>query len=92
MNSADDLTILIRSLTKAEKRYFKLNATKNSKGGSAQFIKLFDALDKGKALQKKKGENRSVTAAYLYGSILECLSSFHEKPWPSNCRITCVFS
>ncbi|MFM1876122.1 MAG: hypothetical protein RL266_1859 [Bacteroidota bacterium] len=66
-------------MTRAEKRYFKVNASKNGDAANKQFIKLFDAIDKGKELPIGKGENRSVTTAYLYHSILDCLISYHAR-------------
>ncbi|MCB9190366.1 MAG: hypothetical protein H6602_01695 [Flavobacteriales bacterium] len=70
---------LISTMTRAEKRYFKVNASKNGDAANKQFIKLFDAIDKGKELPIGKGENRSVTNAYLYNSVLDCLVSFHAR-------------
>ena len=43
----DYLFQLIRSLSKAEKRSFKIYATRNS-SEEAKFIQLFDAIDKSK--------------------------------------------
>lgn len=75
----DNIHSLISTMSRAEKRYFKVNASKNGDASSKQFIKLFDAIDKGQNLPLGKGENRSVTNTYLYGSILECLTSYQEK-------------
>ena len=45
-NNTDPLFQLIKSLTKAEKRYFKLHATIQKASEDAKFIKLFDLIDK----------------------------------------------
>lgn len=46
MPGPDPLHELIHSLTRSEKRYFKLNAGQHKKAGKSNFIRLFDALDK----------------------------------------------
>lgn len=42
----DQLFILVKSLTKAEKRNFKLYATRSQSGEDSKFLQLFDALDR----------------------------------------------
>ncbi|MFT4544555.1 MAG: hypothetical protein ACI9EQ_001014 [Bacteroidia bacterium] len=79
MKNHGDLRALIRSMTGPEKRYFKLNASRNGKSGTDQYMMLFDALDKDKILKWEKGKIPAVTAAYLYSSVLRCLDTFHEK-------------
>ena len=44
--SRDQLFTLIKSLTKAEKRNFKLYANRNKSNSDLRFIRLFDVLDK----------------------------------------------
>ena len=44
----DQLVLLIQSLTKAEKRHFKLYAGRNASSSDALFIKLFEVIDKQK--------------------------------------------
>src|SRR5687767_9940356 len=44
--SADPLFLLVRSLTKSEKRNFKLYTTRNSSNEDLKVVQLFDALDK----------------------------------------------
>ena len=46
MKKSNDLMVLIRSLTKSEKIYFKLFAGRNKVAGNRINIKLFDVLDK----------------------------------------------
>jgi hypothetical protein len=77
----DFLYQLIKSLTKAEKRAFKIYATRNS-SPDAKFIKLFDAIDKVseydediiiKGLKKVKKRQFSNLKAHLYKQILTSL-------------------
>lgn len=77
----DHLYQLIKSLTKAEKRGFKIYATRSS-NDDAKFIKLFDALDKASSydedsiIKKVKGIQKrqlSNLKAHLYKQILTSL-------------------
>ncbi len=81
MASLQDLRNLILSLSSSEKRYFRMNAERNSKGKSKQFIDLFDAIDKGRT-SKAKSVNPSVANNYLYNSILQTLNVFQEGTLP----------
>ncbi|MCT4638781.1 MAG: hypothetical protein N4A72_13860 [Bacteroidales bacterium] len=75
----DNLFKLVKSLTKAEKRSFKLYAKRLSAGENSKFMKLFDVLDKQQIydealLLKKASEIKpsqlSNIKAHLYKSIL----------------------
>ncbi len=77
----DYLYQLIKSLTKAEKRAFKIYATRNS-SPDAKFIKLFDAVDKVgnydedaiiKNLKNVKKRQFSNLKAHLYKQLLTSL-------------------
>ncbi len=77
----DHLYQLIKSLTKAEKRGFKIYATRSG-NESAKFIKLFDALDKASSydeaaiIKKVSGIHKrqlSNLKAHLYKQILTSL-------------------
>ncbi len=77
----DHLYLLIKSLSKAEKRSFKIYATRNSPE-DAKFIQLFDAVDKTKEydedviIKKIKGLKKSQLSnlkAHLYKQILTSL-------------------
>ena len=80
---------LIHSLSKSEKRYFKLNANKNSKSLDNNSIRLFDAILKQQEYNEEqifntfKGElflNRfSITKKRLYDSILSILDVYHSS-------------
>lgn len=87
-NNTDPLFQLIKSLTKAEKRYFKLYTTKQKASENAKFIKLFDIIDKqkdyneSKILEKEesiKGQQLSNLKAHLYRHILKSLRSFNSN-------------
>ena len=87
MKPSNELYDLIKSLTGSEKRYFRLNASKQK--GNKNYLNLFDALDSQKisdeAAIKKKFRNESfiknitVTKNYLYNLIFKSLISYHEK-------------
>jgi len=78
---------LIKSLTKSEKRYFKLFSSRHTIGEENGYLKLFDFIDqmdsyqedliymhfKGQALLNKF----SITKARLYSNILRGLDSFY---------------
>ena len=82
-----DLFDLIHSLNRSEKRYFKLEASKQQ--GEKNYLKLFDAIDKqpsyeeDKLLQKFKNEafikQFSSAKNYLYNLILKSLIGFHNN-------------
>lgn len=80
---------LIKSLTKSEKRYFKLFSSRHTIGDENGYLKLFDFIDqmdsyqedlifmhfKGQALLNKF----SITKARLYSNILRGLDSFYAN-------------
>ena len=83
---------LIRSLTKAEKRSFKLYANRNSSGDEElKFLQLFDFIDKNEhyseeqALLKIKGIKKSQLSnikAHLYKQLLTSLRLQHVQHMP----------
>lgn len=84
--NSDPLFQLIKSLTKAEKRYFKLYVTRRRSAEDTLFIKLFDLIDKQKdydeikILEKEKSiksQQLSNLKAHLYRQILKSLRSFN---------------
>ena len=90
MVKEDDLTNLIQSLSKSEKRYFKLYVDKNTKGESNHYIKLFDLIEKAGTAEKKAIQTlyvdndfmRSQFRVYkhlLYKMILKSLTAFHSE-------------
>ena len=86
---SDNLHKLIKSLTKPEKRYFKVFASRHVIGDKNNYLTLFDAMDRQseydepKLLRKFKNEafiNRfSITKNRLYQSVLKSLDAFHSN-------------
>ena len=85
--NTDPLFQLIKSLTKAEKRYFKLHVKKQVAGEDTKFLKLFDLIDKqkdyneSKILEKDKtikSQQLSNLKAHLYKQILQNLRNLNS--------------
>lgn len=89
MAKKENLFLLIKSLTKAEKRYFKLFTFKGEKQKSNNYLQLFEAIDKqacyDEAAIKKQFAQYTfvkqlhVTKNYLSQLILKSLRNFHSK-------------
>lgn len=87
MNKTDDLFELIKSMSKAEKRHFKLSA--GSFGSQQNYLRLYNALENQESYNEKnikslfKGETfikqLHVTKNYLYNLILKSLKAFHAE-------------
>ncbi len=87
--SSDQLHKLIHSLTKQEKRHFKIFAGRHTIGDQNNYVVLFDAIEKVKeydeeALLKKFSKelfinNFSITKGRLYETILRSLDVFHHN-------------
>lgn len=85
----DTLHELIHSLTKSEKRYFKLVAGRDGVGNSHKYIDLFDTLAVMDAFDEKRVQavmqwenyksSYSMAKQYLYGKILKSLADFEKK-------------
>lgn len=88
MKGTEKLAELIYSLSKSEKRYFKLYAQRHTIGESNKYVELFDAIDKVMPynkeyiFQKFKGDpmlnNFNVTKKRLYDHILSALEQYHS--------------
>lgn len=85
MKSTDDLFQLIHSLTRSEKRYFKLYASRQIGEYQADYLHLFDVLDTMKAYDeavlrsKLKSEVLKYlpqTKYYLYKTVLKALNQY----------------
>ncbi len=81
-SNSDQLFQLVKSLTKAEKRYFKIYVTRLKTGKDAKFLKLFNYIDKQKTFDEKiiikkeksfKPSQFSNLKANLYKQILRSL-------------------
>lgn len=89
MKSIDPVHQLIHSLSRSEKRYFKIYSNRHVIGEENNYVKLFDLLDEmegfdGDVLKAKldaaaiKG-NISSQKAYLYKLILKAMRAFHAE-------------
>ncbi len=90
MKTSNDLFLLIKSLTKTEKRYFKVTT---SKGQELQqknnYIKLFDVIERQKEYNEEEIISKfhdqkfikhlSSEKNYLYNLILKTLRRYHSK-------------
>lgn len=88
ISRTDHLVKLIESLTKSEKRNFRLYARRIQDSGSLMYLHLFDLLDNGKpqseaALRKRLGDiSRSQLSnlkRHLYSQILSSLRLVHRR-------------
>ncbi len=89
MKTSIDLFQLIKSLTKSEKRYFKLTARSQKAKGGSNYLKLFEAIEKQQVydeeLIKKKFSGSAFIKHlpseknYLYTLIEKSLVKFHAS-------------
>jgi len=80
---------LVQSMSKSEKRYFKLMSSRHTIGGENNYVRIFDYLDKLAVYDEKslfehfKGEaflkRFSITKKRLYDHILNALDAFHAS-------------
>jgi tetratricopeptide (TPR) repeat protein len=86
--STDHLFQLIQTLTKAEKRNFRLYVTRNQNSEDLKFLHLFDVLDKSKDYDESlifkkvpeiKKEQLSNLKAHLYKQLLTSLRLLHKN-------------
>ncbi len=83
-NASDKLFLLIKSLTKAEKRHFKLFSQLHERKNGNRYVKLFDTIDRQEKYneeeikQKLKSKSPmlyfSADKAYLYALLLRTLT------------------
>lgn len=93
MKQQPDLFRLIHSLSKSEKRYFKIYASRHVIGEENNYIRLFNAIDRQQeydetALRAQfEGEkfagHLAVTRNYLYRLILESMRVYHAEHGPA---------
>lgn len=82
MNKTEPLLILIKSLSKSEKRYFRLYSGLQS--GDKAYRLLFDLLDAGYSEEeiglqfRQKDKSLDIAVKYLYKLILDCLVKLRE--------------
>lgn len=87
--TSDDLFVLIKSLSKQEKRHFKIMSARHVIGTKNNYLELFDAIDAQKkyneqALRKKFEKHAFVKQMfviknYLYELILKSLNVYHHE-------------
>lgn len=87
--SSDNLYRLVKSMSKAEKRYFKVFSSRHIIGDSNNYQLLFTAIDamneydEEKLLKKLKGKTLvsrfSISKNRLYNALLKSLDSFHSN-------------
>ncbi|MEM6263982.1 MAG: hypothetical protein AAGI38_15825 [Bacteroidota bacterium] len=87
MRPSPDLHQLIQSLTKSEKRHFKLHAARHVIGKENNYVRLFDAISKQADYNEEsiktafKGEKfigrLSSEKVYLYHMVMESLHLYH---------------
>ena len=88
MKKPDDLFQLVKSLSKSEKRYFKLHASIHKIGSENIYVRLFDAFDKmieyDEGIIRKKFEGEKFvstlfsTKNYLFNIILKILTEYYS--------------
>jgi hypothetical protein len=86
---SDNLHRLIKSLSKPEKRYFKIYASRHTLGEENNYIRLFDAIDKqaeydeGAILKKFSKDifinKYAIAKSRLYDQVLRSLDAFHAN-------------
>jgi len=86
---SNDLFMLVKSLSKSEKRYFKQFTKKNIRDGKNKYGDLFDAIDaqdkySPQALRIKEVDayflkNLNFNLHYLYKLVLKCLRAYHSE-------------
>ncbi|MEO1435512.1 MAG: hypothetical protein AAFV80_08245 [Bacteroidota bacterium] len=85
MTPSSDLYDLIQTLTKAEKRYFRLLASMNRRNGEHNCLKLFDEIEKMKTYDEQKlrrlfpKKQLASTKYLLYDLLMKSLRQQHEN-------------
>jgi hypothetical protein len=89
MKPTDTLFSLIKSLSKSEKRYFNLFASRHVIGEGNTYLKLFEVVGKQKQYNEshikeifkkdRMGKNLAAEKNRLYNLVLKSLSDFHSK-------------
>lgn len=85
MTPSSDLYDLIQTLSKAEKRYFRLQASKNRRKGGHNSLQLFDEIEKMKSYEEQKlirlfpKKQLAATKYLLYDQVMKSLRQQHEN-------------
>lgn len=88
MAKTDPLFLLIKSLTKSEKRHFRLFTAQNKREGNKDYLRLFDAIeaqdeyDEEAIVEQFKGEpylkQLRAVKFYLNQQIIKCLKNIYD--------------
>lgn len=94
MKRNDSLFQLIKSLTKSEKRFFKIYSLRHVIGEENNYIQLFDAIDRQtnyneeqllkKFAHQKFARRLAVAKSYLYDLILKAMNQYHAQATPES--------
>ncbi len=89
MKRKDHLFLLIKSLSRTEKRFFKIYSSRHVIGTGNKYVDLFDAIDQLdkydeeyllEKFKKERFTNRfPVAKAYLYELILKSMNQYHAQ-------------
>lgn len=89
MKPSEDLFHLIQSLSRSEKRYFKLFSNRHSGKQGNNYLRLFDAIEEQEEYNEEQIRNKfrgekflrqlPVAKNYLYKTILRSLSNYHSQ-------------
>jgi len=85
MKVPEFLFFLVKSLTQAEKRYFKMNSNFQQGQDEKLYIQMFDAIDKMEEYNEKElleyvdKKKLSVSKNFLYNKILRSLRAYNER-------------
>jgi hypothetical protein len=86
---SEQLHRLIKSLSKSEKRYFSIYASRHTLGDKNNYLKLFEAIDKQETYNEEAIIHQfrkeafvkkfSIAKARLYDTIMDSLDAFHAN-------------
>ena len=97
MNKAISLLALIKSLSKAEKRYLKLYS--NLQNGEKGYLILFELLENNTSIDdiykqfciKQKGKSFDMAVKHLYKVVLNCLVHLNKQQDISRLKFLIIF-
>jgi len=89
MSQFDELFILIKLMSQAEKRYFKIFSKRHVIGQKNNYVVLFDIIDKldkydekrllAKLKKKQLSHNLSMCKSQLYNLILKSMRNYYDE-------------
>lgn len=100
MKQSNELFLLIKSMTRNEKGYFKKFATVNGKKGEGNYLRLFDCIDEMEeydesVIRKKFAKEKfiaqlNVTKLYLQRMIIKSLRNYYSENDPDIERLNAM--